>query len=151
MIAKVVLDTNIIIASLSTKSKYRIVIDKLLDKAFILIVTTEILLEYEERIRSFYNETTTTNFIDALILLPNVLQCEPLFTSALIKDADDNKFVDAYYSGKAKILVTNDGDFKVLKKIEYPKHNIMNIDEFVEFLKNIPPPTTGEYSYAMAA
>ena len=51
MIAKVVLDTNIIIASLSTKSRYRIIIDKLLDKAFILVVTTEILLEYEEKIR----------------------------------------------------------------------------------------------------
>ena len=151
MIPRVVLDTNIIIASLSTKSKYRIIIDKLLEKAFVLIVSTEILFEYEEKVRAFYSEETTVNFLDALILQPNVIQREPLFRSALIKDADDNKFLEAYYSGKANILVSNDNDFQLLKRIEYPPHNIMNIAEFVEFLKNLPPPDAGEYSYAMAA
>ncbi len=135
-IPKVVIDTNIILVALPYKSSYRIIIDKLEQFAFALIVTTEILLEYEEKIREFYDEETADNFIDALILLPNVIQREPLFTSALIKDADDNKFIDAYYTGQAKILVTNDSDFKVLKKIIYPVHNIMDIDEFVEFLKN---------------
>ena len=130
---KVVLDTNIILASLSTKSKRRIVIDKLIEGAYSIIVTTEILLEYEEKINAFYGQETSSNFVDALLLLPNLIQGKSLFRSSLIKDADDNKFLEAYYTGKANILVTNDADFNVLKKIEYPPHHIMNIDEFVAY------------------
>ncbi|HRG90474.1 MAG TPA: putative toxin-antitoxin system toxin component, PIN family [Chitinophagales bacterium] len=150
MIPRVVLDTNIVLASLSTKSQYSIVIDKLFAGAYYLVTTTDILLEYEEKIPDFYNIETADAFIDALILQPNVIQCHPLFKTALVSDPDDNKFLDAYYSGKANILVTNDKKFLHLKQIEYPPHHIMNMKEFVDFLNN-KPQGPGDPGYAMAA
>jgi len=49
--------------------------------------------------------------------LSNVIKTERLFASELIiADLDDNKFVDAYYSGGVHHLVTNDKHFNILKK-----------------------------------
>jgi uncharacterized protein len=52
---KIVLDTNVILSSVSTKSPYRIVFDKLNDFAYELAVSTEILLEYEEKLSEIFS------------------------------------------------------------------------------------------------
>ncbi len=44
------LDTNIIIASLSSFSKFHWIIKSLVNSDYLLLVTTEILFEYEEKI-----------------------------------------------------------------------------------------------------
>lgn len=44
----VVLDTNVLLVSLSRRSKYHWVFRALIDEVFHLAVTTEIVLEYEE-------------------------------------------------------------------------------------------------------
>jgi predicted nucleic acid-binding protein len=46
------------------------------------------------------------------------------------KDADDNKFVDLTIAGNADYLVTNDKHFNPLKTIDFPKINIVSINEF---------------------
>ncbi len=52
---KIVLDTNAIISALGRKSPYKVVINKLLEDKYDLFVTTEILLEYEEKIIQLHN------------------------------------------------------------------------------------------------
>ena len=43
---------------------------------------------------------------------------------------DDNKFVDCSIASNSKFIVTNDNHFNVLKRIDFPKVNIINYDEF---------------------
>lgn len=128
---KIVLDTNIILASVFRKSKYHDIIKKLFLGEFELHISTSVLLEYEEKLTELIGKQATENFIKAIILLPNVKFTEPLFESSLLLDADDNKFLDIYYSAKADFLVTNDKDYNLLKKIIFPSHNLLNANDFL--------------------
>ncbi len=52
---KIVLDTNIILSSVSPFSPYRIILDKLDNFSYELCVSTEILLEYEEKLSTIFS------------------------------------------------------------------------------------------------
>lgn len=131
---KVVIDTNIIVASISSRSPYRVVIDKLFSGEFEMVVSTDILLEYEEKIADIFSPEASDNFINALLLLPNVIRSNPLFFSKMLHDEDDNKFLDIYYASQADFLVTNDRHFNILKKIKLPVHHILNMKQFIKIL-----------------
>jgi len=47
-------------------------------------------------------------------------------------DPDDNKFVDCAISSNAKFIVTNDKHFNVLKNVDFPKIEVVDIDKFKE-------------------
>ena len=59
--------------------------------------------------------------MQALMELPNVEKIEIYFKWNLIKDKDDNKFSDCAVAAGADYLVTQDKDFNILGKIEFPK------------------------------
>ena len=108
------------------KSKLKIVLD-----------TNEILTEYQEKLVSRYGLKETEVTLDFLLLLPNINLVTPYYHWHLIeKDADDNKFVDCAIGGNADYLVTNDKDFNILKIIDFPKINVVSIDEFKVVLEN---------------
>lgn len=48
------------------------------------------------------------------------------------KDKDDNKFVDAYLVSNPDYLISNDKHFNFLKTLDYPKINIINLQEYEE-------------------
>ncbi|MFM9840969.1 MAG: putative toxin-antitoxin system toxin component, PIN family [Cyclobacteriaceae bacterium] len=50
------------------------------------------------------------------------------------QDADDNKFVDCAIASNSDYIVTNDRHFEILKTIEFPKVQIVNVNEFKELL-----------------
>lgn len=52
-------------------------------------------------------------------------------------DPDDNKFVDCAIIANAKYIVTQDHHFDVLKNIEFPKVDVVNIQTFLNDLKKI--------------
>jgi uncharacterized protein len=131
----VVLDTNIVLASITGTSEYHSIIDHLLNGKFTLIVSNDILLEYEEKLSETFFPETASFFIDALLSLPNVKRVHPLFLSHLLNDTDDNKFLDAYYTGQGNFIVTNDKDFEVLKSIKQPPHHLLKIHEFIKLLE----------------
>ena len=135
MATKTVIDTNVLVSSLSTKSVYHWLIQLLLDEKIELYVTEEIFLEYEEVLRTKYSETVATNFLTALKELPNVHFTHIYYRWSLIKDPDDNKFVDCCIASGAEYLISNDAHFSVLKTINFPKVNIVKIHEFEEALK----------------
>jgi uncharacterized protein len=132
---KVVLDTNILLVSIPKKSSYRIIFDALLSNKFELIISNDILSEYTEIIAQKTNHFVAVNLTEMLLSLPNVKKQEVFYKWNLINiDKDDNKFVDCAIAGSADYLVTNDKHFNCLKLIDFPKLNILNIDEFLTLL-----------------
>ncbi len=132
---RVVLDTNILLVSISSKSKYHWIFSNLLNNQYELYVTNEVLLEYEEIISSKYSEEVAKDVIRTLLFLENVILVTPFFKWDLIADdKDDNKFVDCYLISNSDMLVTNDKHFDILKEIDFPKVNIVKIDVFEEWL-----------------
>ena len=47
---------------------------------------------------------------------------------------NDNKFVNCALWGNAHYLVSNDKHFRVLKHIDFPKIDVLVIDEFMALL-----------------
>ncbi len=112
---RVVLDTNVILRAISSRSQFAIIIDKLFSNEFELLISSEILLEYEEILTKFYGILTAKSFLDFLLLLPNVTKISPSFKLNLIlKDPDDNKFIDCAFAGNATYIVTDDRHFNIL-------------------------------------
>jgi predicted nucleic acid-binding protein len=52
-------------------------------------------------------------------------------------DYDDNKFVDAAIVRNVDFIVTNDRHFNPLKEIDFPKVEIINIDDFLDIVKKL--------------
>ncbi len=128
---KIVLDTNVLLVSISSKSKYHWIYDKLVSGEYDLFITNEILMEYEEIISQKYNYSVARDVIKVLLILPNVHKTSIFYNWNLIsEDSDDNKFVDCAISSNSHILVTNDKHFQVLKKIDFPKIEIANANDF---------------------
>lgn len=89
---RVVLDTNVILRAISSKSNLADLLDNLYDGIYEIVVSNEILLEYEEKIVHFYGTRIAKSFLDFLILLPNMHRNEPFFQfNLIIQDADDNR------------------------------------------------------------
>ena len=67
---------------------------------------------------------------------PNTIFVTPYFNFELIKsDPDDNKFVDCAISANAKFIVTEDHHYNILKEIDFPQVEIINLDDAI--LNNI--------------
>ncbi|MBU1678285.1 MAG: putative toxin-antitoxin system toxin component, PIN family [Bacteroidetes bacterium] len=128
---KVVLDTNVLLVSISSKSKYHWIYDKLVADEYDLFITNEILMEYEEIISQKYNPSVARDVIKSLLILPNVYKVSIYFNWNLIEeDTDDNKFVDCAINSNSHLLVTNDKHFQVLKNIDFPKIKVNSIKDF---------------------
>ncbi|MFW0716305.1 putative toxin-antitoxin system toxin component, PIN family [Pedobacter sp. N23S346] len=133
---KVILDINALLVSIPRKSKYRPIFDALVGGSFQGVISNDILSEYVEIIEQKTNSVVANNIAELLLNLKNVKKIEIYFEWKLIlSDADDNKYVDAYVSGNADYLVTNDHHFKILNQIDFPKIHILTIDEFLAIVK----------------
>lgn len=126
-----VIDTNVLLVSISRKSQYHWIFEGLLNQKFEIAVTSEILSEYEEIISEKYSGPVARNVIRAILLLPNVIRTEVYYRWGLIEnDKDDDKFVDCAVASNADAIVTHDKHFRILKTIPFPKINVLTIDEF---------------------
>ena len=135
---KIVLDTNIVLISIPTVSPYRLIYDSLLERKYELIISQEILLEYEEIVLLRANRIIADNVIGMLLTLENVLKQDIYYIWNLIKaDMDDNKFTDTYIAADADFLVTNDSHFRELRNISFPKINVIDIEAFADILKRL--------------
>jgi uncharacterized protein len=130
MVPRTVIDTNILVSALSSKSQYHWLVESLLEEKLELSVTEEIFLEYEEVLKVKYSENVASNFLLALRELPNVFYSRVFFRWNLISDPDDNKFVDCYIASGAQYLITHDSHFSILNSVAFPKVNVVSIEEF---------------------
>ncbi len=131
----VVIDTNCLLASIPPESNYYWLYLLFKQGAFDWLISNEVLAEYEEMLIKKYSQNTANIVLNILNVAPNVIYTEPYFKWNLVElDPDDNKFSDLTIAGNADYLVTNDKHFNPLKSIEFPKLNIVNIDEFKKIL-----------------
>lgn len=133
---KIVLDTNLLLVSISRRSETHRIFEALLEGAYELCVSTEILLEYEEIIGREMGAAFAAEVIDLLLELPNTHRVERYFEWRLLGDADDNKFADCAVAVGADYLVSEDRDFRPLARIAFPKINLLRKDEFLYLLES---------------
>ena len=129
-----VIDTNVLLVSISSKSQYHWIFQALLNQNFEFSFTNEILSEYEEIISTKYSHAVAHNVIRTILLLPNAIQTVIYYNWNLIQeDQDDNKFVDCAVASNADAIVTHDKHFHILESISFPSVKVINVSE----LKNI--------------
>jgi putative PIN family toxin of toxin-antitoxin system len=132
---RVVLDCNVLLVSIARKSRYRPIFEFIQRGWISLIVSNEILFEYQEVVGTKTSQDIANNVVDMILALPLTIKSEPNFRLNLIEaDPDDNKYVDAAISSVADYIVTNDAHFNVLKQIDFPKIDILTADEFLSLL-----------------
>jgi uncharacterized protein len=130
-----VIDTNVLLVSISRNSPYHWIFEALLHHEFDFAVTSDILAEYEEVISEKYSALVARNVVRTLLLLPNVIRTEVYYNWNLIKDdRDDDKFVDCAVASNANAIVTQDRHFNILKSIPFPPITTLTISEFKTLL-----------------
>ena len=135
---RVVIDTNILLVSVSDRSPYHLIFKSFVEGKYSLCVTTEILDECAEILHTHSSQFLANNTLEVIENAINTVFITRYFAFELIKtDPDDNKFVDCAIASNADFIVTNDGHFNVLKNIPFPKVKVISIDEFMEILKTI--------------
>ncbi len=132
-IMNIVIDTNCLLQIFSKKSPYYSFYLELLAGKVCLLLSSDVLLEYEEVIA--YKVSPNFSFYLTTSFLKNrkFKKVEIFFYWHLINnDPDDNKFVDLAINGNADYLITDDKHFNVLKNITFPKLKIVSMSEFFE-------------------
>lgn len=128
---KILLDTNSFISCIGKLSPYRNVFDAFLNQKYTLCVSTEILLEYEEKFDQFWGEEVTHNLLGTILTAENTSLHDIFYFFHLVHgDVDDNKFADTYLSSNADILVSNDRKLLALDKNEFPPLRVISLEEF---------------------
>lgn len=136
---RIVLDTNVLLMALPTRSPYRIIFDGIGSGEVTLLISNEVLSEYFEILSLKTTEEIARNVTEFLINSPSIEQIEPHFRWNIITaDPDDNKYVDLAVAGNALFLVSNDRHFRVLKELAFPQVNVINALDFLEFLNEKP-------------
>ena len=134
--SKIVLDTNCLVQCIPSRSKYRIIWNSILEGKNTLCVSNDILQEYEEILQKLAGLEIAKLVIDYLVTSPYVIFCNPYFNFNLIQnDADDNKFVDCAICANAKLIVTEDHHFDILKQCDFPRIPVMELDDFMDLLQ----------------
>ena len=129
----IVLDTNCLLACISGKSEFHSVWTSFLNEEFCLCVSNEIITEYEEILARKTSSTFAEMIIYIILNSENVVFINPTYRFGLITaDPDDNKFVDCAIIANADYIVSQDAHFNVLKTINFPKVNVIRIEEFAK-------------------
>jgi len=131
----IVLDTNCLLQSLPSRSPYHKIWTDVLAGEISLCVNTDILEEYEEKLGEYASPEVAHNVVEAIVsLTTTTIQNTYVHFELLPGDADDNKFVDCAVAANAELIVTNDKDFNPLKTIQWPRVEIMTIQDFIKVI-----------------
>lgn len=131
--SRLVIDTNCLIQCISRRSAYHGLWLSLLDGRNSLCVSTEILDEYAEIIEKYTSPVFAESALGVITNNPFTLFINPYFNFKLISaDPDDNKFIDCAIAANAKYVVTEDSHFEILKHIDFPKVNLISLDDIIK-------------------
>lgn len=133
---KIVLDSNVLLVALGKRSEYKPIWQALVKGAYQLIISEEILHEYEEILIEHAAPGIAELVQEFFVESPDIIYQRIFYNwHAIPADPDDNKFFDAAVAGSAEYLVTNDTHFNQAKHLDFPVVNIINADEFMDILK----------------
>ena len=134
---RIVLDTNCLLASISSKSANFRVWQDFQAGRFVLCVSNEILEEYQEIISRKASPVVAENVVNAIVESEFVEFIDPQFHLGLIEaDHDDDKFVDCAFAANATYIVSDDSHFDVLKDVDFPKLLVLKLKEFLGLLQS---------------
>ena len=134
---KAVIDTNVLIATIGRQSPFRWIFDCIIRGNIRLCVSTEILLEYHEILNIKNGPEVADNVMNLITASPFTVRTEVYYDFLLIsEDEDDNKFVNCSIASNAIVLVSNDKHFRILKTINFPKVDVLTVNEFEQSYKN---------------
>jgi predicted nucleic acid-binding protein len=89
--------------------------------------------EYEEILARKTSPVFAEMIVHIILNSENVVFVNPYYRFGLIiVDPDDNKFVDCAIIANADYIVSQDTHFGILKTIDFPKVNVIRIEEFVK-------------------
>lgn len=129
----IVIDTNSLIMAISSRSAYHKIWQAFIAGDFYLCISNEILEEYAEVIARNISLNVARYVVYTIMERKNVKQIIPFYRWNLIEaDPDDNKFVDCAIAANAKFIVTEDHHFDILKEIDFPSVDVVNIDTFLK-------------------
>jgi len=132
---RAVLDTNALLQSVGLKSTFRPIYNALLAGDYELVVSTSILLEYEEVLGQHHGPYLTATTLASLLLLDNLVRQRISYDFRLVEDdADDDKFVNAYIAGQADYLVTDDRHFRTVLAARFPAVRVVSAEAFLGLL-----------------
>lgn len=138
---RVVLDTDALLQAAPDRGAYRRIILALAAQEFELVISNEILLEYEEILTRLGSETTWPGFrrlAEPLHLAGTVHQIDPTYRWKVIApDPDDDKFVDAAVAGGAEYIITDDHHFDILTSEPMLQIRPMSPLNFIALLDSI--------------
>lgn len=130
------LDTNCLLMSIPRKSPYHQILLDFLEGKYLLCVSNEVVLEYEEILARKIGSLVANNIINAILASSNTIFINPQKRYQLIKsDPDDNKFVDCAISANAKYIVTQDHHYNVVRFNPKFDFTAIDIDVFLAMLK----------------
>lgn len=132
---RLVLDTNSLIQCVSRRSRYHDLWLSFIDGRNQLCVTTEILNEYVEILQRETTENFASIMLEVILNNPNTLFINIFYKFNLITaDSDDNKFIDCAIAAQAKYIVTEDHHYDALRDLEFPKVDIIGLDEAMRMI-----------------
>ena len=100
-----------------------------------MCISNEIINEYEEIICQKTSPKFAEMIVQIIVDSRNIIRMHPYFHFNLISvDPDDNKFVDCAIIANADYIVSQDAHFNVLKTINFPKVNVIRIEDFLKEL-----------------
>ena len=133
---RIILGTNCLLMSIPRKSPYHQILLDFLAGKYLLCVSNEVVLEYEEILTRKVGSLVANNIINAILASSNTIFINPQKRYQLIKsDPDDNKFVDCAISANAKYIVSQDHHYDVIRFNPEFDFTAIDIDAFLAILK----------------
>ena len=122
--------------SIPRKSPYHQILLDFLAGKYLLCISNEVVLEYEEILTRKVGSFVANNIINAILASSNTVFINPQKRYQLIKsDPDDNKFVDCAISANAKYIVSQDHHYDVIRFNPEFDFTAIDIDAFLAILK----------------
>lgn len=132
---RVVLDANVLVKAIGRQSPFRPLFDAFLAKRYELVVSTSLLLEYEEILTERNGPLVGDSILAVLLTRSNVRRQRISFDFRLVEqDPDDDKFANAYVASQADYLVTDDRHFRVVLASQFPQVRVVSAAEFMAVL-----------------
>jgi putative PIN family toxin of toxin-antitoxin system len=135
---RIVLDTNVLVASISQQSPFHWVWRAFVQGKYKLCITTDILNEYAEIIERYFSVIDAEYTLNQIMLHQNTVQIIRYYEWNVIEnDPDDNKFFDCAVAANADYIVSEDKHFNKLSSIPFPSVSAIKVLEFKQIIDNL--------------
>ena len=133
---KIVLDSNVLLIALGRKSRFKPIWDAFVDGKYQLVISDEILYEYQEILVQHSAVGIAEKVSEAFVESPDIIFQQIYYKWNVIKsDPDDNKFFDIAVAANADYLVTNDAHFNKAKKSSFPTVKVISAEDFLRIIQ----------------